>query len=129
MLWHHLLTRDVIESCETTVRYGWEVDALLDATGGPGGRLHVAEVISRSAAARGLSLPVDDAVLLSTLAPYAIPPEQWSGGTILAAPGRRVAYALGDGRTVESTGHSLTILQNMGERYTTGYRVPTLTHH
>lgn len=128
MLWHHLLTRDIIEACETTVRYGWEVDSLLESSGVVD-RLQVAEVIARAASVHGLHLPAQDVSLLASIRYYAVPRHQWTGGTVLATPTGHAAYALGDGRTVESTGRGLSILREPGTRYVGGYRIPATTHH
>lgn len=126
MIWHHLLTRDLLEACETTVRHGWEVDALLEDGGGATSRLHVAEVIARSAAAKGLALPPEDGALLFVLRFYTTP--TWDGGTILALGDGRLGYNVGDGRVIESTGRALTLLREPGDRYTTGYRIPGTSH-
>lgn len=128
MLWHHLLTRDIIEACQDTVRHGWEADALLEANGVEA-RLHVAEVLARAGAPHGLNLSPVDAILLSSLRYYTLDSAQWSGGTILRTPAGHAAYALGDGRVVESTGKTLTIVREPGSRYVAGYRIPITTHH
>lgn len=129
MLWHHMLTRDVLEACSTSVRHGWEVDAMLDANGGATARLHLAEVLSRAAAPHGVVLPPTDGALLASLRFHPLPASTWSGGTLTTTRGGLLGYILGDGRAVESTGQSLTIITHPGGRYTRGYRHPNISHH
>lgn len=129
MFWHHMLTRDVIEAAETTVRHGWEVDALLEDNGGALARLHLAEVLARSAARQQLTLPAEDPALVFSLRFYPVSPHRWHhGGSLVVTDTGLVGYALGDGRVVESTGPSLCIVREPGNRYVAGYRHPTITH-
>lgn len=127
-LWHHLLTRDIILACETTVTSGWEVDALLTEHGVEA-RLHLAEVLSRAGAQHGLVLPTLDGALAFRLRFAGHPVTTSVGGTIMRTPDGRLAYNLGDGRTIESSGLALTIIDKPDTtRYVTGYRLTGVTN-
>lgn len=128
MIWHHLITGPLIETCEWVCESGWEIDSLLETAGGPTGRLHVSEVISRAAATQGLVLPGTDELLLYRASLTAAPVTLRTSGIVLTTPDRRVAWPIGDGRTIESTGASLAILTNPDtRRYSDAYRLPGIS--
>lgn len=127
-LWHQLLTTDIIDACELVVAEGWEADSLLTLNGGAPGRLHVAEVLSRAAARHDLILPPDDGALAFRLRFSRDKVNPNLGGALSRTPDGRLAYHLGDGRVVESTGNTLTVIRRpTADRYTVTYRLPGVT--
>lgn len=127
-IWHHLLTHDVITACETVVEHSWEVDSLLEEYGAEA-RLHLAEALSRAAAQHNLVLPPTDGALAFRLRFAKHPITTRVGGTIMRTADGRLGYNIGDGRTVESSGRSLTIITKPDTaRYVTGYRLTSVTY-
>lgn len=130
MLWHHLITRELLTSCYDTVEYGWEVDSILYMNRRTRSRLHLAEVISRAAAPHGITLPTTDGALAFTLRFHQDTPTTTRGGTLTQTGDGRLGWVIGDGRTIESTGSHLTLIRSPeAARYTTAYRFPAITNN
>lgn len=128
MLWHHLITQDVLFSCENIVENGWEVDSLLTLNGGAEDRLHIAEVISRAAARYGVTIPTTDEALAFELRFRKDTPNPRLTGGLTQTHDGRLGFNIGNGRTVESSGKSLTIITSPElTRYATGYRFQNIT--
>lgn len=128
MIWHHLITGPLLQTCEWVCQHGWEIDSLLEDNGGHTGRLHISEVISRAAATQGLVLPTTDELLLFRARRAATPVTLTSSGALLITADRRLAWPIGDGRTIESIGTSLSILTAPDtHRYSDAYLIPGIT--
>lgn len=127
-LWHHLISAAMLEAVEDVVHFGWEVDSLRMTSRTDSKRLHVAEVLSRAAAAHQITLPPEDSRLMFRLRASQVPIDLRRGGCVTATFGGEIGWILGDGTTIESTGPHLThVLQPDPKRYRTQYRVPGLT--
>lgn len=128
-IWHNRLLYALLGAVEVHVTHGWEVDSLLSDGEEEEARLHVAEVLSRAAAARTLVLPPTDPVLLYRLGPYRVPVDILRGGTVTATATGRIGYNIGDGRTIESVGHHLAMVARPDPaRYARQYTLPGVTH-
>lgn len=128
-IWHNRLLYALLGAVETHLTHGWEVDSMLTLGEQESARLHVAEVLSRAAAARTLVLPPTDPVLLYRLGPYRVPVDIMRGGTVTATADGRVGYNIGDGRTIESIGPQLALVNRPDPtRYARQYTLPGVTH-
>lgn len=129
MIWHHLLTATVLDAATLKVREGWEVDNTLTIDDTFIDRLHLAEVLARAGAQYDLDLPITDDLLLYRFRARTTTPDPRTGGLILTPDGVRTAWALGDGRTVESIGRTLAIITHPEPgRYTHAITIPGLSH-
>lgn len=129
MIWHQLLTLTLLEATTLKVKEGWEVDNTLTLDDTHTDRLHLAEVISRAAAAHDLDIPATDDLLLYRYRHRGHPPTTRVGGLILTVPDGRTAWTVGDGRTIESIGKTLTLITHPEPtRYTRAYTLPGISH-
>lgn len=129
MIWHHLLTATVLDAATLKVREGWEVDNTLTLDGGHTDRLHIAEVLARAGAQYDLDLPITDDLLLYRFRSRTHTPNPRVGGLVLSPDGVRAAWALGDGRTIESIGRTLAIITHPEPgRYQRALTIPGLSH-
>jgi hypothetical protein len=127
-LWHHLVGTAMLDAVEDVVHFGWEVDSLRITNAADSSRLHIAEVLSRTAAGHGIPLPPEDARLMFRLRSEQVPIDLNRGGCLTATFTGELGWVLGDGTTIESTGPHLThVLMPDPKRYRTQYRVPALT--
>lgn len=126
MIWHHLITHTILDAATLTFTTGTALDVELGETAAA--RLNLAEVISRAAAKHNITLPPTDAALATRLNRHRAPTVTLrTTGCVLYTGTGRAAWPLGDGRTVESAGTTLGIIERPEPgRYTHAYRVPQI---